>query len=89
MVFELNRLVETRHERKAFYDTEGAPTNDSAPEQRFNWFKMFNILDVDGSGRLGFEELESVIRAPYPCLCTPEEVLPELERLARGALRTS
>jgi len=76
LVFELNRLVETRHERKAFYDTEGAPTNDSAPEQRFNWFKMFNILDVDGSGRLGFEELESVIRAPYPCLCTPEEVLP-------------
>ena len=31
LVFELNRLVETRHERKAFYDTEGAPTNDSAP----------------------------------------------------------
>ena len=71
LVFELNRLVETRHERKAFYDTEGAPTNDSAPEQRFNWFKMFNILDVDGSGRLGFEELESVMSGAVSPLCTP------------------
>lgn len=75
-VAALNHAVETRHERKKFYDTEGAPSlSAKKAETRFNWFKMFTMLDADGSGRLGFEELEDVLRKPYPCLATPEQVV--------------
>ena len=37
-------------------------------EAKGNWYKVFQMIDVDGSGKLGYEELEEVIRAEYPGL---------------------
>ena len=64
IVADLNEAVETRHTRKRFHDTHGG----GAKETRGNWFKVFQMIDVDGSGILGYEELEEVIRADYPGL---------------------
>lgn len=64
LVALLNAAIETRHTRKSFTDTTGG----NMPQARGNWFKVFQLIDVDGSGRLGYEELDEVIRAPYPGL---------------------
>ena len=64
VVAQLNEAVETRHTRKKFHDTTGG----TVKEARGNWYKVFTLIDVDGSGKLGYEELEEVIRADYPGL---------------------
>ena len=64
LVNRLNLAVETRHERKTFFQTQQGPQQ----EERFNWYKIFVMLDLDGSGRLGYEELLGCIRGGYPCL---------------------
>ena len=64
LVNRLNLAVETRHERKTFFQTQQGPLQ----EERFNWYKIFVMLDLDGSGRLGYEELLGCIRGGYPCL---------------------
>ena len=40
-----------------------------------NWFKIFTHMDLDESGRIGFEELEGVTRARDPGLNLREEDL--------------
>ena len=40
-----------------------------------NWFQVFNKFDTDGSGRLGFEELEGVARMRNPGLNLKENDL--------------
>ena len=62
--------MESRHERKAFTDTVTI-----IREERFNWFKIFTHMDLDESGRIGFEELEGVTRARDPGLNLDEERL--------------
>ena len=47
LVNRLNLAVETRHERKTFFQTQQGPLQ----EERFNWYKIFVMLDLDGSGR--------------------------------------
>ena len=64
LVNRLNLAVETRHERKSFYQTQQGPQQ----EERFNWYKIFVMMDLDGSGRMGYEELVGCIRGQYPCL---------------------
>lgn len=40
-----------------------------------NWYKMFCIVDSDGSGHIGFDELRDLIRMTYPGLSiTPDKV---------------
>ena len=46
LVNRLNLAVETRHERKTFFQTQQGPLQ----EERFNWYKIFVMLDLDGSG---------------------------------------
>ena len=64
VVAQLEEAVETRHTRKKFHDTTGGTVKE-APG---NWYKVFALFDITGSGLLGYEELEEVIRADYPGL---------------------
>ena len=41
LVNRLNLAVETRHERKTFFQTQQGPLQ----EERFNWYKIFVMLD--------------------------------------------
>jgi len=44
-----------------------------------NWYKVFNLVDSEGSGHFGFEEMVDMIRRPLPCLAIPPERLPEID----------
>jgi Ca2+-binding EF-hand superfamily protein len=36
-----------------------------------SWYKLFNLMDVEDNGRIGFAEFFDVIRRPLPCLAIP------------------
>eukprot|EP00441_Pelagodinium_beii_P036953 CAMPEP_0197636786 /NCGR_PEP_ID=MMETSP1338-20131121/12184_1 /TAXON_ID=43686 ORGANISM="Pelagodinium beii, Strain RCC1491" /NCGR_SAMPLE_ID=MMETSP1338 /ASSEMBLY_ACC=CAM_ASM_000754 /LENGTH=1294 /DNA_ID=CAMNT_0043209085 /DNA_START=101 /DNA_END=3982 /DNA_ORIENTATION=+ len=36
-----------------------------------NWYKVFNLVDVDGSGAIGYDEFFNIVRRPLPCLAIP------------------
>jgi len=42
-----------------------------------NWYKVFNLVDQEGSGYIGFHEVLEMIRRPLPCLSIPPERLPD------------
>ncbi|CAE8595559.1 unnamed protein product, partial [Polarella glacialis] len=41
-----------------------------------NWYKVFNLVDVDGSGSIGHDEFFEIIRRPLPCLAISHNELP-------------
>jgi len=43
-----------------------------------NWYKVFNLVDKDGSGRLGYEELKELVRDAWHGLAIPPERLSDL-----------
>lgn len=43
-----------------------------------NWYKVFRLVDADGSAQLAFDELQKICRAPLPCLAiTAEQITNE------------
>jgi len=44
-----------------------------------NWYKVFNLVDSEGAGHFGFQEMVDMIRRPLPCLAVPPERLPDRE----------
>jgi len=44
-----------------------------------NWYKVFNLVDADSSGRLGYQELLDIIRRPLPCLAVPAKRITDFE----------
>lgn len=44
-----------------------------------NWYKVFNLCDTEGSGRMSFDEFLDIIRRPLPCLAIPPQRLSESE----------
>mmetsp|Transcript_54805 Transcript_54805/g.102773 ORF Transcript_54805/g.102773 Transcript_54805/m.102773 type:complete len:1348 (+) Transcript_54805:158-4201(+) len=44
-----------------------------------NWYKLFCIVDSDGSGHIGFDELKELVRLRVPCLQIPLSVVSEDE----------
>jgi len=44
-----------------------------------NWYKVFNLVDADSSGRLGFQELLDIIRRPLPCLAVSAKRISDAE----------
>jgi len=36
-----------------------------------NWYKIFNLIDGDNTGTMGFDELKEVVYRPLPCLAIP------------------
>mmetsp|Transcript_41810 Transcript_41810/g.89101 ORF Transcript_41810/g.89101 Transcript_41810/m.89101 type:complete len:1075 (-) Transcript_41810:69-3293(-) len=36
-----------------------------------NWYKVFNLIDGDNTGSMGFDELKEVVYRPLPCLAIP------------------
>lgn len=40
-----------------------------------NWYKVFNLVDVDGSGSIGYDEFFNIIRRPLPCLAIPTSAI--------------
>jgi hypothetical protein len=44
-----------------------------------NWYKVFNLVDKDQSGGIGFNEMFDIIRRPLPCLAIPATVISDSE----------
>lgn len=42
-----------------------------------NWYRVFNLVDGDNSGTMGYDELKEVIFRPLPCLAIPKTVITE------------
>eukprot|EP00931_Biecheleriopsis_adriatica_P056149 TRINITY_DN33273_c0_g1_i1.p1 TRINITY_DN33273_c0_g1~~TRINITY_DN33273_c0_g1_i1.p1 ORF type:complete len:1400 (+),score=291.76 TRINITY_DN33273_c0_g1_i1:112-4200(+) len=50
------------------------------------WYKVFKLVDVDGSGSIGYDEFFKIIRRPLPCLAIPTSHIPaaDLQALWRA-----
>ncbi|CAJ1358353.1 unnamed protein product [Effrenium voratum] len=40
------------------------------------WYKVFKLVDVDGSGEIGYDEFFKIIRRPLPCLAISVKEIP-------------